>query len=131
MKNFILILGYLSLPISIAFAADNYTDTKTFEEASISAVEDFANRLNTVKPEQYIETVAPVQNSVRQTVAKMSPDETQFMIGLQNRLNKDMAEKNNEPKPADIKIDPNDKKAVERMLTPDIYTYDDVIPDVE
>ena len=131
MKTVTLIFGCLSLSLSTALAADdNYLSNET-PAPQTGSVEDLANRLNVIKPDQYIEIVAESQKLARDTAKQMSKKETNFMIGLQNRLNKDMARRNNEPEPKEIKIDPNDQKAVEKMLTPDIYTYDDAIPNIE
>ena len=131
MKNLILIFGYLILSLSTAQAADSNDFANENATSQIGDVEDLANRLNVIKPDQYVETVAPTQQLARRTANGMSKNETKFMISLQNRVNKDMARRNNQPEPKDIKIDPDDKKAVEKMLTPDIYTYDEINSNVK
>ena len=131
MKNLILIFGCLILSLSTAQAADDNHLANEADASQIGAVEDLADRLNVIKPEQYVETVVPSQELARRTAKDMSEKETKFMISLQNRLNKDMARRNNQPEPEDLKINPDDKKAVEKMLTPDIYTYDDINSNVK
>lgn len=131
MKNLILIFGYLILSLSTAQAADSNSLVSETDTPQVGSVEDLANRLNVIKPDQYVETVAPSQQLARRTANGMSKNETKFMISLQNRLNKDMARRNDQPEPKDIKIDPDDKKAVEKMLTPDIYTYDEINSNVK
>lgn len=131
MKNLILIFGCLMLSLSTAQAADDNDFANEADTSQVGSIEDFANRLNVIKPEQYVETVAPSQELARRTAKDMSEKETKFMISLQNRLNKDMARRNSQPEPEDIKINPDDKKAVEKMLTPDIYTYDDINSNVK
>lgn len=131
MKKLILILACISFEQSIAMAADNFANNTDEQLPDINPVEDLANRLNVVKPEQYVPILTDVKQEAHDTAKSMTPKEAEFMMSVQNRLNKDMAKRNNEPEPENIKINPNNAQDVERILTPNIYTYDDVIPDIQ
>lgn len=111
-------LLFLSTP---AFAEDNSNEN---EKKELSPVEDLAERLTVIKPEQYKEMVAPIRRDAHRTAQKLSKAEAMILINAQNKINKVIAYQNNEPEPEPINIDPTDKVGLELLVLPPIYTYD-------
>ena len=120
MKKILFTLAITALISTQAFAEED-----AYVEKAVD-LEEFSSRLNRIPPEKYIEIKAPAEESAHRAAQKLTPQEVKMLISSQNRINKRIAEQNGEPEPESINIDINDKQAVEEILTPDIYTYDDM-----
>ena len=121
MKNFTWLFYICLLCASPAFAEDN--DSASNE--STSSTENSNEYLAIIKPEQYQEIVAPIEESVHNTAEKLSKPEAMALINAKNRINKIKAHQKNELDPEPINIDPTDKVELEMLLYEPVYTYDD------
>ena len=109
--------GLLCLSASFALAA---------EEVSKSDIEDLAERLNVIKPDDYVEMTQPVKEYAHQTAKKLTPQEVALINSAQKRLNRDLARRQKEPEQKIIQLDAQDRQQIEDFLTPSMYTYDDL-----
>lgn len=110
----------LSLSVSAAVAADDdYVDEAV-------DLDELASRLNVIKPEQYVAMTAPIIEDAHRTAQSLTHKEAQMLVDAQNRVNRRAAVKQGEPEPEPVKVDVDDKQALEEFLTPQMYTYDDL-----
>ena len=116
---------FLALAILTSFSVSVYAEENEYKEKTIN-IEDLASRLNVIKPEQRVAIIQPSKESAHRDAQKMSPQEAEILVSVENRINQRIAEQNDEESPETISIDINNKKEVEKLLTPDIYTYDDM-----
>ena len=120
MKQYFLALAILTCSSINVYAEEDKYATETVN------IEDLASRLNVIKPEQRVAIIQPSKESAHRDAQKMTPQEAAILVSVENRISKRHAEQNNEEPPEPISIDVNNKKEVEKLLTPDIYTYDDM-----
>ena len=132
MNRFLSLLAFFCLLFSsFVYAEDDYInidiDADADEKSSPTYdLQEHTSRLNVITPEQYIEVTQPVEEEVRKTIKNLSEKEAKFLISLQNRINRRMAEQENQPAREEIDINATDPQSLKKMLTPEIYTYDDV-----
>lgn len=120
MKTLIYTASILCLSFSIAMASDDeYVDEAV-------DLQEVADRMNVIKAEDYVRLTAPSREFANKTAASLSEKEAKMLIGMYNNINTRAAVRTEEKSPEKIDIDPNNKEQLEEMLTPDIYTYDDL-----
>ena len=118
-KFLIYTISALCLNFSVAVADDEYLD------AAVD-LEDLASRMNTIKADDYIEITTPVQNFARTTAKNLTDKEVNALVDGQNAINRIIARRNSETPQKAINIDASNREEVEKLLTPEIYTYDDI-----
>ena len=82
--------------------------------------------MNVIKGDDYVKITASSSDFASKTASSLSEQETKMLIDAHNDMNKRVARRNEEEAPEKIQINPNNKEEVEELLTPDIYTYDDL-----
>ena len=120
MKAFVVALSVLCLVFSSVMAEEND------QEVLKSDVEDLAERLNVVKPEQYVEMTKPVRDYAHQTALKLTPQEVALINSAQKRINRDFARRQGTVEKRLIELNAENKQQIEDFLTPPMYTYDDI-----
>ena len=120
MKTLIYTISILGLSFSVAMA----TDREYVDEAI--DLQEVADRMNVIKGEDYVKITSPSREFANRTAASLSDKEAKMLIGIYNNMNKKTAKSIGEESPEKIDFNPNDKQQLEEMLTPDIYTYDDL-----
>lgn len=119
MKKFFLICGFVCLSCATAFAADDDYRAEAVD------LEEVAERMNTIKPEQFVAITAPVREEAHRSAQNLSAKEAAFLVSVQNKINRRLAAKEGRPAPAEISVDVNNQQEVEKFLTPDLYNYND------
>ena len=119
MKTLIYSISILCLSFSAAIASDD-----EYVEEAVD-LQEVADRMNVIKPEDYVKLTAPLREFAGRTATSLSEKEAKMLIGMYNNINQRAAIRTEEKTPEKINIDPNNKEQLEEMLTPDIYLYDE------
>lgn len=119
MKTLLYAISALCLSFSAASAADD-----EYVEEAVD-LEELASRMNVIKPDQYVKMTEPIKTSARQAAKNLTDKEAQMLIDGQNRVNRRLARRNGEAKPETISVNVKDRDEIEKLLTPQMYTYDD------
>lgn len=96
------------------------------QKQNVVDLEDLAKRMNTIKAEDYTKMVAPSHIYAHKTAKNLTDKEAKKLVNAKNHIDRRLARKNKEKEPSPIVINTKDKRAVEKFLTPDLYTYDDL-----
>ena len=120
MNKLVLIAGLLCLYAPLSWAEETETPTNK------NSIEDLAERLNVVKPADYIKMAQPVNEYVHQTAKSLTPQEVALINSAQKRINRDLARRQGTAEQEVMPLDANNKQLIEDFLTPPMYTYDDI-----
>jgi len=120
MKILIYTCSILCLSASLTMASDG-----DYVKEAVD-LQEVADRMNVIKGDDYVKITASSSEFASQTASSLSEQETEMLIDAHNDMNKRVARRNGEESPKKIQINPNNKEEVEELLTPDIYTYDDL-----
>ena len=129
MNKFIFTFCVTALTASLAFAQNNYEnnfgyDPNEYVDEAVD-LEELASRRTVISPQQYGEYLVPIYVNAAQTAQSLNEKEAKLLISSQNRLNREMARISGETPPEEIDVAPTDTEALQKIVTPTIYTYDD------
>lgn len=119
MKTLLYAISALCLSFSVVSAADD-----EYVEQAVD-LEELASRMNVIKPADYIKMTEPIKESAHQAAKNLTDKDAQMLIDGQNRVNRRLARRNGETEPKPLSINANDRDEIEKLLTPQMYTYDD------
>ena len=123
-KAFALLALVLVFAIALVSCGNGTTETTTNEETTVSTTTQ--NQEIAAPGDDYVKITTSSRDFASQTASSLSEQETKMLIDAHNDMNKRVARRNGEEAPEKIQINPNNKEEVEELLTPDIYTYDDL-----
>lgn len=120
MKKYLLALLALSLSYSSSFAnEDEYVDEAV-------DLQELSDRMNIIKADQYIEMVSPAQDYAHETAKKLTDKEAKMYLQGANFIQKRLSKRLNTQPPAPIDTDTIDTQTIEELLTPEMYTFDNL-----
>lgn len=125
MKKIIFTICALSL-ISLSVRAqdnDNYNSDTTSSDY-VNYNNDTSNK-TVIQPDQRIKYTISNKLEASRLAKTLSEKEARMLISSHNKINKDVARKKGETTPEKITASPNDTEALEKILSPNVYTYDD------
>lgn len=120
MNKLITITSILCLSCSLAYAEEQEL------QANTNNIEDLAERLNVIKPDDYVEMTQPIKEYAHQTAKNLTPQEIALINSAQKRINHDLARRQGTEEQEVIQLDSKNKQQIEDFLTPPMYTYDDI-----
>lgn len=88
-------------------------------------LQDIASRRTIIQPEQYVEYLVPLHVEAAKEAQSLNEKEAKMLISIQNKMNRDVARKSGDSDPEEIDASPTDTQALQEILTPKFYTYDD------
>ena len=124
MKKIIFTICALSL-ISLSVRAqdnDNYNSDTT--SSDYTNYNNISNK-TVIQPDQRVHFTIPNKLEAARLAKTLSEKEARMLISSYNKINKDVARKKGETTPEKITASPNDTEALEKILSPNVYTYDD------
>ena len=89
-------------------------------------LEDLAERLNVIKPQDYVEMSQPARDYAYRTAKKLTSKEIALINSAQKRLNRDLARRLEQKEQKPVMLDPTNTQQIEDFLTPPLLTYDNV-----
>lgn len=125
MKKIIFTICALSL-LSSAVRAQEYDSYESDATSSdyVDYKRDILNK-TVIQPDQHAKYAIPVKLEAARMAKTLNEKEARMLISTQNKINRDIARKKGESTPEKITASPTNAEDIEKVLSPNIYTYDD------
>ena len=121
MNNIVKISSILYLCSTLSVLAQN----NQYLEKAID-VDDLSQRMTNMKADEYTRITMPAHRTAHNMAQRFEKKEVDALVKMKNRVQKRISRLQQTAEPETIKIDTNDKQAVEKFLTPRMNTYDEL-----
>ena len=125
MRKFIFTICVLSLvSLTVRAQEDDVYNSNPTNSDYINYDKDISNR-TVIQPDQRIKYTVPLKLEAARMAKTLNEKEAKMLISTQNKINKDIARKKGESTPEKITASPSNTEDLEKILSPNTYTYDD------